>query len=117
MLEHLFEVLDLIAHAIRFVASFSGASLILLLFTGFYIVHQIYLHPLSHIPGPRLAALTSFYKAYYIHYGDISGHTTALHERYGNAVRIAPNELSFASVESTKKIYGMSTTTSLIPSS
>jgi hypothetical protein len=107
MLEHLFKTLDLTAHAIRYVTSFEGATLTICLTFLFYILYQVYFYPLSHIHGPRLAALTSFYKAYYIHFGDISGHTTALHKQYGKVVRIAPNELSFDSVESTRKIYGM----------
>jgi hypothetical protein len=57
-------------------------------------IYRLYFHPLSHIPGPRLAACTSLYNAYY----DILG--TGLvkelpdyHARYGPVVRIQPNEV------------------------
>jgi len=108
MLEHLFELLDVTAHAIRYAISITGAAIGLSLLSTFYIVYQIYFHPLAHVSGPHLAAWTSWYKAYYIHFGDISTHTVLLHQKYGKVVRIAPNELSFASIESTKKIYGVS---------
>lgn len=108
MLGHLFVTLDVTAHAVRYAISFTGAAIGLSLLFAFYTVCQFCFHPLARVPGPHLAAWTSLYKAYYIHFGDISGHTIILHQKYGNVVRIAPNELSFASIESTKVIYGMS---------
>jgi hypothetical protein len=61
--------------------------------------------PLRHFPGPLLAKLSDAWliavtfsgrRAYIIH---------ALHQRYGPVVRIAPNELSFASAAAAHDIY------------
>lgn len=106
MLGSLLHILDVTAHAIRYLTSITGAAICLSLLFSFYFVYQTYFHPLAHFPGPRLAAWTSLYKVYFTHYSDISDHTIALHKKYGDVVRIAPNELSFASIESSKKIYG-----------
>jgi hypothetical protein len=57
-------------------------------------IYRVYFHPLSHIPGPWLAACTSLYNAYY----DILGmglvkELPDYHARYGSVVRIQPNEV------------------------
>ena len=50
-----------------------GHSYICLLLTGLtcllsaYAFHALYLHPLAHIPGPRLAALTNLYQIYHMY--------------------------------------------------
>lgn len=75
---------------------------------------RLFRHPLSKYPGPGLAALTLWYKAYYdiIKDGGWVEHLEVLHEQYGNffmlylreafpteifytgpVVRIAPNEV------------------------
>jgi hypothetical protein len=57
-------------------------------------IYRLYFHPLSHIPGPRLAACTSLYNAYHDVVGDgIVKMFPEFHERYGPVVRIQPNEV------------------------
>jgi hypothetical protein len=67
-------------------------------FTLIYLItktlYRVYFHPLSHIPGPPLAACTSLYNAYH----DILGtgfvkFFPELHAKYGPVVRIQPNEV------------------------
>ncbi|PPQ71719.1 hypothetical protein CVT24_007889 [Panaeolus cyanescens] len=60
-------------------------------------VYRLYFHPLSHIPGPRIAALTSFYRAFYdiVRDGQWVHHLEYLHSIYGIVVRVGPNELHF----------------------
>ncbi|KIM39662.1 hypothetical protein M413DRAFT_19768 [Hebeloma cylindrosporum] len=72
---------------------------------------RLYNHPLSKYPGPPLAALTLWYKAYYdiVKDGGWSEHIEQLHERYGTIVRIAPNELHFSDPRAYNEIYGIGT--------
>jgi hypothetical protein len=48
-------------------------------------IRRLYLHPLAHIPGPRLAALTWWYEFYYdvIQPGQFVFHIQKLHKKYG----------------------------------
>jgi benzoate 4-monooxygenase len=61
---------------------------------------------LRSVPGPFLARLTGLWVTLL----DLSGHRTAyihkLHEKYGRVVRVAPDQLCFASPEALKDIYG-----------
>lgn len=50
-------------------------------------VHCIYrltLHPLSKYPGPRLAAITSWYATLFVARGDLHEKTHKWHTKYGN---------------------------------
>jgi hypothetical protein len=87
-------------------------SLLLLLafaFIGFIalsIIHALFLHSLSRIPGPKTYALTKWRLAY----EDLRERRTrtihSLHERYGPVVRIGPKEVHFNSLSALRKIYG-----------
>ncbi|KAJ5626998.1 benzoate 4-monooxygenase cytochrome P450 [Penicillium herquei] len=59
------------------------------------LIYRIYFHPLSHIPGPPLAKVTSLYEWYYDLYqgGQFTFKLPALHRKYGPVVRINPNEV------------------------
>jgi hypothetical protein len=48
-------------------------------------IYRIYLSPIAHIPGPKLAALTQWYETYYDVYlgGQFTLHQKELHEKYG----------------------------------
>jgi len=74
-------------------------------------VRRLYYHPLSTYPGPTLAALTLWYKAYYdiVRDGGWAEHISRLHERYGTIIRIAPNELHFSDPRAYNDIYGIGT--------
>jgi hypothetical protein len=64
---------------------FLGASALLLLY-GFLIgIHRVYFSPLSHIPGPKIAAFTWWYEAYYdvIKRGQYVDIIKKMHEKYG----------------------------------
>ncbi|KIW03534.1 uncharacterized protein PV09_05295 [Verruconis gallopava] len=70
-----------------------------------YIVWLIWFHPLSHIPGPKIAIVSNLFYSRTI----VSGHSPrivkSLHDKYGDVVRWGPNEVSFACKEAWKDIY------------
>jgi hypothetical protein len=71
-----------------------------------YIVHPLYVHPLSRISGPPLYALSRWRLAYEDWKGCRTRTIHGLHQRYGPAVRIGPNEVHFNSLSALKSIYG-----------
>ena len=73
-------------------------------YTGI-VIYNLFFHPLRHFPGPWPAAATVFYYGYYTIRGKKQQYATTLHEKYGEVVRIAPNELSFIGDQAWKDIY------------
>jgi hypothetical protein len=59
-------------------------------------VYDAHVGPLSKFPGPKLRAISSIPKAISIFRGREHEDYVALHIKYGNVIRVAPNELSFA---------------------
>lgn len=70
-------------------------------------LYNIYLHPLSKFPGPRLAAATKIPIAAVSWNGTLSHWLKDLHHRYStDVVRISPDELSFISPSAWKDLCG-----------
>lgn len=59
------------------------------------VIYRLYLHPLSRFPGPKLAAATYLYGAYYdvVEEAHFVFKLGALHDTYGPVVRISPGEV------------------------
>ncbi|KAF5610197.1 isotrichodermin C-15 hydroxylase (cytochrome P-450 monooxygenase CYP65A1) [Fusarium subglutinans] len=63
------------------------------------IIYRLFFHPLAKFPGPKLAAVSDPFPKY-----ELIGRNSQ-----GDVVRIAPNELSFATVQAYQDIYGHAT--------
>lgn len=59
------------------------------------VIYRLYLHPLSRFPGPKLAAATYLYGAYYdvVQEAQFVFKLNELHDAYGPVVRISPGEV------------------------
>ncbi|RDW83579.1 cytochrome P450 [Aspergillus mulundensis] len=70
-------------------------------------IYRLYLSPIAHFPGPRLAALTVFYEFYWeaVRNGQFTFHIGELHKKYGSIVRISPTELHVNDPEFYEVLY------------
>lgn len=78
------------------------------LFAAVYkvLIEPLFLSPKSKIPGPRSFALTKWRLALEDWKGSRTRAIHALHEKYGSAVRIGPNEVHFNNLDALRTIYG-----------
>ncbi|KJX97047.1 cytochrome p450 monooxygenase like protein [Zymoseptoria brevis] len=83
----------------------SPIAVFLLLLAFSYITYQLFLHPLAHIPGPRLAALTNPWKVYHIYSTQLHEVLLELHKVYGPVIRIGPNDVHIQNREAVDTIY------------
>ncbi|KAI0047689.1 putative P450 monooxygenase [Auriscalpium vulgare] len=92
------------AHLPLFAQIFAGG---VVAWCAYRVVYNLYFHPLSNFPGPRGAAATRLWLAYMELYKGVSLHLIRmqLHDKYGDVIRIAPNELHFANPEAHNDIY------------
>ncbi|KAJ5416866.1 uncharacterized protein N7487_000416 [Penicillium crustosum] len=70
-------------------------------------IYRLYFHPLSKIPGPKLAAITSGYEFYFnvIKGGMFVWEIERLHEIYGPIIRITPLEVHIKDSNYYDEIY------------
>lgn len=87
-----------------FMSLISILSIISVLVLVFY---RLYLHPLRHIPGPRLAAITILYGGYHdiVLHGNFVKHIQYLHTVYGPVIRYGPNHVHFSSPAAYGEIF------------
>ncbi|KAI0103935.1 cytochrome P450 [Nemania sp. FL0031] len=80
----------------------------------YYLVHAAWnlssAHPLSSIPGPRLAAASYLPEFYYdvVKFGKYTRKIQELHQTYGPIVRISPNEVHCSDTAFSDEIYALS---------
>lgn len=86
--------------AIAAVSTFIVAVLI------YQLCFSVFFSPLAKIPGPKSYALTRARLAYEDYAGRRTRKINALHRKYGPAVRVGPNEVSFNSTSALRTIYG-----------
>ena len=97
-------------HALRCIlAGTTRAVLAVLLLLVTYIflscVYNALLHPLARVPGPWAESVSNFWLAWHTKNGRVAELGKTLHERYGPAVRVGPNEIWFNSKEAFRTIY------------
>ncbi|KAF2103928.1 cytochrome P450 [Rhizodiscina lignyota] len=68
-------------------------------------VYRVYFHPLSHIPGPLFAKITSLWLCRHTYRGTEASTLLALHRKYGPVLRIAPNEVDISDGAALNTIY------------
>ncbi|KAI0747580.1 cytochrome P450 [Fomes fomentarius] len=68
-------------------------------------IYRLWLSPLAPLPGSTLCALTRLPLMHHEFTAQRSIFIHALHLKYGPVVRVAPNEVSFASREAVKEVY------------
>ncbi|RAL08960.1 cytochrome P450 [Aspergillus homomorphus CBS 101889] len=74
------------------------------------VIYALCLDPLRHIPGPRVNAISMIPYARHLLAGTTVQNTVSLHQRYGEVVRISPNEVSLICGETAfADIYGFRT--------
>lgn len=69
------------------------------------IVHRLTFSSLARLPGPKICAVTRLPLMYNEFKGNRRRFIHGLHLKYGPVVRIAPDEVSFATWEAAKEIY------------
>ena len=69
--------------------------------------YRLWLSPLAHFPGPKLAALTMWYEFYYDSFlgGQYTFRIAEMHRKYGPIVRISPFELHIDDPEYYEILY------------
>lgn len=71
-----------------------------------HVTYNVFFHPLSKFPGPISYAATPYPFCRDLLSGYRPQIVKSLHDKYGEVVRVAPDELSFNSGQSWKDIYG-----------
>lgn len=72
----------------------------------FSITYNIFFHPLRKYPGPKSWAASQIPSVCMVLSGQPHKKILKLHQKYGDTVRIGPNELSFQAPEAWKDIMG-----------
>ncbi|GIJ86405.1 hypothetical protein Asppvi_005293 [Aspergillus pseudoviridinutans] len=83
----------------------------LIAYTVYGAIWRLFLSPIAHFPGPKLAALTSLYEAYYNNWlgGKYIYKIQELHDKYGPIVRISPSDLHVGDPEFYDILYPSTT--------
>ncbi|KAF7950057.1 hypothetical protein EAE96_007359 [Botrytis aclada] len=81
-------------------------AILYLLYTLISTIRVLYYHPLSRIPGPTLWLAFPIFRYLSLIRGKQDIDLRALHQKYGEAVRFAPDEVSFITAQAWRDIYG-----------
>ncbi|KAK9436513.1 FAD/FMN-containing dehydrogenase [Metarhizium brunneum] len=69
------------------------------------VLYRLTLHPLAKVPGPKWAAISNFWYARQIAKGKMAQLGLEMHRKYGDIVRVGPNEVWFNTTEAFDQIY------------
>ncbi|KAF2103452.1 cytochrome P450 [Rhizodiscina lignyota] len=97
-------------HSIRDISGLASLSAAVIGLCIIYAVgsvcYNVFFHPLAAYPGPKLAAASRIWYCFYALQGRVPFVLSELHKKYGDVIRIAPDELSYTAVEGWNQIYG-----------
>ncbi|KAJ7590683.1 cytochrome P450 [Mycena floridula] len=80
---------------------------LLLVYIIFRAIFNLFLHPLSAIPGPWYAAISDFWLTTHVLRLEQCKTIQSLFEKYGPVVRVGPNKVVFNDLNSTRSIYSI----------
>ncbi|KAI0265784.1 high nitrogen upregulated cytochrome P450 monooxygenase 2 [Gloeopeniophorella convolvens] len=84
--------------------AFTAYESLLVFFTIAYRLSPF--HPLAKYPGPLISKTSKWWAAYVTVRGDGQRYMKGLHERYGDVVRVGPNELSIRDASLIHRVLG-----------
>lgn len=70
-----------------------------------YSIYYRWFHPLAGYPGPFLASVTNLWKVYQLSTLHLPETLERAHDKYGDVVRVGPNDLSFRTSSAYNVIY------------
>ncbi|KAI4114596.1 MAG: hypothetical protein LQ345_004650, partial [Seirophora villosa] len=83
-----------------------GIVALLFLYRFAVIIYRLVLSPLAKFPGPKIAAATSWYEAFFdLRSKNFPDVLSDLHDKYGPIVRVNPTELSIRDAEYYNELY------------
>ncbi|RYP10685.1 hypothetical protein DL764_000475 [Monosporascus ibericus] len=85
------------------------AAALVVLWVGSHVIYNLFFHPLRQYPGPLILRATRLGFCHKLLKGTLSFEMLDLHKKYGEVVRIAPNELAFSNSTAWKDIMGHKT--------
>lgn len=71
-------------------------------------IYNLFFHPLKSYPGPLLWRISRLPRDYYNLRGELHVPMLAFHKKYGTVIRIAPDELSYASAQAQRDVLSIS---------
>ncbi|KAF2802071.1 cytochrome P450 [Mytilinidion resinicola] len=72
-------------------------------------IYRRFFHRARHFPGPLFASLTKFWAFFTLYSGNYHRTTRALHQKYGDFVRVGPREIDICNVHAIQALYSTST--------
>lgn len=72
-----------------------------------FIIYPVFFCSVRHAPGPYISKVTSLWLTYHGYKNSANQYIHNLHQIYGPVVRVAPDVVSFNSVEAIPAIYGV----------
>ncbi|KZL75635.1 cytochrome p450 [Colletotrichum incanum] len=79
---------------------------IMILYITTSVIYNLYFHPLRNYPGPILMRATRWGFCYKLLKGSLPFDILELHKKYGDIIRVAPDELALCNVSAWKDIMG-----------
>ncbi|KAF2994233.1 hypothetical protein E8E14_002850 [Neopestalotiopsis sp. 37M] len=87
---------------------------IIIVYASYRCIYNLYFHPAAKFPGPKLAAISNVWYAYHWATGKCPWAVARALKKYGDVVRVAPNELvfitpqAFSGMDPTRDLWKMS---------